>query len=213
MKQFIIGRKLGMTQIFGEKGIVVPVTVVQAGPCVVVQLKTKEKEGYDAIVIGFEDIKKNRANKPMAGAFKKANVTPKRVLREFHVEDINAFKVGDTITCETFNVGDMIDVTSRTKGRGFTGTIKRWNFHRQKETHGNSRSVRVPGSLGANSDPSRVFKNKKMPGQYGNEQVTILNLTIAGVDKDKNCLLVKGGIPGPEGVLVSVRNAVKGGAK
>ena len=211
--KYIIGRKLGMTQIFGDKGIVIPVTVIEAGPCVVTQIKTKEKDGYSAIQIGFEDVKKNRVNKPIGGVFKKAGVAPKGVLREFHVEDPNAFKIGDIITCETFAANDVVDVTAKTKGHGFSGTIKRWNFHRQPMTHGNSRSHRVVGSLGANTWPARVFPNKKMPGHYGCEQVTIQNLTIVRVDKDKNCLLVKGGVPGAEGALVAVRTAVKGGTK
>ena len=203
-----------MTQIFGDKGIVIPVTVVQAGPCVITQIKTDEKDGYSSVQIAFEDIKKNRANKPEAGHFKKAGVTPKRVLREFRVDDISAHKIGDVITVETFTIGDIVDVTARTKGRGFTGVIKRWNFSRQQMSHGNSRSHRAPGSIGANSDPSRVFPGKKMAGQYGNEQVTIQNLTIVGVDKAKNCILIKGGIPGPDKALVVIRNAVKsGGAK
>lgn len=207
-----------MTQIFGDKGIVIPVTVVEAGPCVVTQIKTKEKDGYDAVQIGFEDAKKNATNKPSAGLFKKAGVTPKKVLREFRIDDNGTaeaptYKLGDVIACDLFAVNDIVDVTSKTKGHGFSGTIKRWNFHRQRMTHGNSRSHRVPGSVGSNSDPSRVFPGKKLPGQYGHEQVTIQNLTIAGVDKAKNCLLIKGGIPGPDGSLVGIRTAVKGGKK
>lgn len=213
MFKYILGRKIGMTQIFGDKGVVIPVTVLEAGPCVVIQIKTLEKDGYWAVQVAFEDIKKARANKPRTGAFKKAGTAPKRIMREFRLEAEPTFKVGDTITCETFAAGDIVDVTSRTKGRGFTGTIKRWNFARQRMTHGNSRSHRVPGSIGANSFPSRVFPGQKMTGQYGNEQVTIQNLTVVRVDKDKNCILIKGGIPGPDGALVSVKTAVKRGDK
>ena len=213
MKNEIIGRKIGMTQVFGDKGVVIPVTVVEAGPCTVVQIKNMEKDGYDAVVVAFEEIKKQRATGARTGIFKKANTSPKRVLREFRLDEPATVAVGDIVSADVFKSGDIVDVTARTKGRGFTGTIKRWNFNRQRETHGNSRSVRVPGSLGSNSDPSRVFKNKKMPGQYGNEQVTIQNLTIVRVDKDKNAILVKGGIPGPNGILVSIKTAVKGGKK
>ena len=209
----IIGRKLGMTQVFGEKGIVIPVTVIEAGPCVVTQIKTKEKDGYDAVQFAFEEIKKNRVNKPMAGTFKKAGTTPKRFIREFRVEGENTYKVGDIITCEVFAPGDLVDVTAKTKGHGYTGTIKRWNFQRQRMTHGNSRSHRVPGSTGSTSSVSRVFKNVKMAGHFGNEQVTIQNLTVVKTDKDKNCILVRGGIPGADGAFVSVNTAVKGGAK
>jgi len=202
-----------MTQTFTENGAVIAVTVVEAGPCVVTQIKNNEKDGYWAVQVAFEDIKKNRTNKPRAGAFKIAGTTPKRIVREFRVEGEPTFKVGDTITCEVFAQGDIVDVTSRTKGRGYTGTIKRWNFARQRMTHGNSRSHRVPGSIGACAYPGRVFPGKKMTGQYGNEQVTIQNLTIVKVDKDKNCLLIKGGIPGPDGALVTVKPAVKRGDK
>ena len=209
-----------MTQIFdtegkfGAKGTVVPVTVIEAGPCVVTQIKTEGVDGYAAVQVAFEDIKKNRTNKPQAGHFKKAGVTPKRILREFRVTTQGAeLKVGDVITCDMFSAGDLVDVTARTKGRGFTGVIKRWNQRRQPMSHGCSVTHRAPGSMGANSFPSRVFPGKKLAGQYGNEQVTISNLTIVKVDKEKNCLLVKGGVPGPEGALVSIRTAVKGGAK
>jgi len=204
-----------MTQIFGDKGVVIPVTVVRAGPCVISQLKTEEKDGYNAVQIAFEDKKKNRTIKPEAGLFKKIGVAPKKFLKEFRVETTEGLSVGDVITCETFKEKDIVDVTANTKGRGYAGVIKRWNFARGTMSHGNSRAHRAPGSLGANSDPSRVFKNKKMSGHYGNEQVTIQNLAIVGVDKDKNCILIKGGIPGPNGALVVIKNAVKnnGGAK
>jgi len=213
MKQ-ILGTKMGMTQVFGEKGVVVPVTVVQAGPCVVLQVKNKAIDGYDSIVVGFDDKPKRLVNKPEAGVFKKAGVEAKRHRREFRQSEGHEFKVGDAITVETFNEGDVVDVTSKTKGRGFTGVIQRWNQSRVGPmSHGTGPVHRHVGSMGANSDPSRVFKNKKMAGQYGNEKVTIQNLTIVKVDPVKNVLLIKGGIPGPEGALVTVKTAIKGGAK
>jgi len=210
MGKYIIGRKLGMTQVFGDKGIVIPVTVVEAGPCVITQIKEKDKDGYVAVQIAFENIRKNLVNKPMAGVFKKANTTPKRILKEFRVEDASNLKVGDTITCETFAVGDVVDCTSKTKGRGFTGVIKRWNQQRVGSmSHGTGPIHRSVGSMSAHTEPSRVFKNKHMAGQYGVEQVTIQNLTVVKIDAAKNCLFIKGGIPGPDGALVSVKTAVK----
>ena len=210
----ILGTKLGMTQVFGDKGIVIPVTVVQAGPCAVLQVKTAAIDGYDAIVVGFGDKPKRLVNKPDAGAFKKAGVDGKRYRKEFRVAPGHTYKVGDEIKVDVFAVGDVVDVTAKTKGRGFTGVIQRWNHSRVGPmSHGTGPVHRHVGSMGANSDPSRVFKNKKMAGQYGNEKVTIQNLSIVKVDPVKNVLLVKGGIPGPEGALVTVRTAVKGGAK
>jgi large subunit ribosomal protein L3 len=208
MEKFILGKKLGMTQIFDKSGKVIPVTVIQAGPCVVTQIKTDGMDGYCAVQVGFDEIRKNLVNKPRMGVFKKAKVSPRRHLREFAVSSADGIELGSEIKCGIFAEGDQVDVTSRTKGRGFTGVIKRWNQHRGPMAHG-SGYHRGVGSMGAHTEPSRVFKNKHMSGQYGNEQVTIQNLTIVKVDKDKNCLLVKGGIPGPEGVLVSVKNAVK----
>ena len=211
----ILGTKMGMTQVFGDKGVVVPVTVVQAGPCVVLQVKTVAVDGYDAIVVGFGDKPKRLANKPEVGAAKKAGVEPKRHKREFRLDAGHEFKVGDVIGADTFAEGDIVDVTSKTKGRGFTGVIQRWNQSRVGPmSHGTGPVHRHVGSMGANSCPSRVFKNKKMAGQYGNERVTIQNLEIVKVDTAKNVLLIKGGIPGAEGVLVTVRSAVKkGGVK
>jgi len=213
----ILGTKLGMTQIFGDKGVVIPVTVVQAGPCVVLQVKTEAIDGYNAIVVGFGDKPKRLTNKPEQGAFKKAGVDPKRHRKEFRVDAGHEFKVGDEIKADTFAEGDVVDVTAKTKGRGFTGVIQRWNHSRVGPmSHGTGPVHRHVGSMGANSDPSRVFKNKKMAGQYGNEKVTIQNLTVVKVDTAKNVLLIKGGIPGPDGALVTVRTAVKsvkGGAK
>jgi len=206
----VLGVKRGMTQIFGDKGIVIPVTVVEAGPCVVVQVKTKEIDGYSAIVVGFMDKRKGLVNKPMTGQFKKAGTTPKRYLKEFRVDENHEYKVGDEFKCDIFAEGDVVDVTAKTKGRGFTGVIQRWNYARVGPmSHGTGPVHRHVGSMGANSDPSRVFKNKKMAGQYGNEQVTIQNLMVAKVDLDKNVLLIKGGIPGPDGALVVVKEAVK----
>jgi large subunit ribosomal protein L3 len=210
MVKQIIGKKLGMTQIFTEKGLVVPVTVVEAGPCVITQIKTEAVDGYNAIQVGFADIRKNLANSPRTGTFKKAGVAPKRYLREFRVDSVEGYTIGQEIKCDVFIEGDVVDVTARTKGRGFTGVIQRWNQARVGPmTHGTGPIHRSVGSMGANSDPSRVFKNKHMAGQYGNEQVTIQNLTIVKVDTERNCLLVKGGIPGAEGCLVTVKKAVK----
>jgi large subunit ribosomal protein L3 len=210
---YIIGRKIGMTQVFGDKGIVIPVTVVQAGPCIVTQLKSMDKDGYTAVQIAFEEQKKQRTNKAEAGHFKVAGTTPKKTIREFRVEGTGELKLGDVIAVNAFTAGDFVDVTANTKGHGFTGAIKRHNFSMQNNTHGNSRTTRMQGSIGACSTPARVFKNKKMPGHYGNEQVTVQNLTIVKVDKEKNCIFIKGGLPGPTGALITVKNAVKRGAK
>jgi len=206
----ILGIKRGMTQIFGDKGVVIPVTVVEAGPCFVVQVKTMEIDGYEAIVVGFMDKRKNLVNKPMTGQFKKAGIAPKRYLKEFRVEAGHEFKVGDEFKCDIFAQGDIVDVSAKTKGHGFTGVIKRWNQARVGPmSHGTGPVHRHVGSMGANSCPSRVFKNKHMAGQYGNENVTIQNLEIVKVDTDKNVLLIKGGIPGQDGAMVTVKQAVK----
>jgi len=213
MKKYIIGRKLGMTQIFTPDGKRIAVTVIQAGPCTVMQIKTIEHDGYEAIQVAFEDIKvKSRVSKPDAGQFKKVNTAPKRFVREFRVTTVDAEprKVGDIITCDVFAEGDVVDVTSRTKGHGYSGVIKRWNHARVGSmSHGSGPIHRSVGSVGANTFPAHVFKNRQMPGQFGCDQVTIQNLTIVKVDKEKNCLLVKGSVPGAEGALVSVRTAVK----
>ena len=213
MSKFILGKKLGMTQVFGEKGEVTPVTVVEAGPCFVVQVKGHESDGYQAVQIGLGEQRKNKATKPQQGHFKKAGVAPQKVLREFRVENVGEFQPGQEIKCDVFEVGDMVDVTAKTRGRGFTGVIQRWNHSRIAMTHGAGPVHRHVGSMGANSDPSRVFKNKKMAGQYGHERVTIQNLEIVKVDVAKNCLLIKGGIPGPAGCLVTVKTAKKAAAK
>lgn len=208
MKKAIIGKKLGMTQVFTSDGLVVPVTVVEAGPCVVVQNKTKEHDGYDATVVAFGETKEKRVNKPAMGIFKKANVAPRKILREFKFDE-NNFELGSEIKCDIFAEKDMVDVTGNTRGRGYTGVIQRWNQHRLKMTHGVSVSHREVGSMGANSSPSRVFKNKNMPGHYGNEQVTIQNLEIVKVDADRNILLVKGCVPGPKGAYLVIKETVK----
>lgn len=209
MNKAIIGRKLGMTQLFSQDGKVIPVTVIEAGPCPVVQVKTTERDGYAAVKLGFDRVDEKKLNKPDAGLFKKAGVPAQKVLKEFRLDNAEAMEVGSVITCETFQAGDKIDVSGVTKGHGFTGVIKRWNNHRLKETHGVGPVHREVGSMGANSSPSRVFKGKKMPGQYGHENVTILNLEVVKVDKERNVLLVKGAVPGPVKGIVTIRNSVK----
>ena len=211
MKKAILGKKIGMTQVFTEDGQLIPVSVIQAGPCQVVQKKTEEVDGYTAVQVGYEDKKEIRANKPEKGHFQKANVPVKKYLKEFKLDNAAELNVGDELTVEQFADGDVLDVTGTSKGHGFAGTIKRWGTHRGPMTHG-SHYHRGPGSLGACSDPSRVFKGKKMPGHYGVVKVTIQNLDLVKIDKERNLLLVKGSIPGPKGGLVVVRNAVKANA-
>ena len=203
----ILGKKVGMSQIFTSTGLVIPVTVVEAGPCYVSQKKTVEKDGYNAVQLAFVDVKPSRITKPELGHLKKANITPKKYLKEF---DINGegLEIGAEIKCDVFKAGDVVDVTGTTKGRGFTGTIQRWNHSRGPMSHG-SGYHRGVGSMGSSADPSHVFKNKKMAGQYGNERVTIQNLEIAKVDASRNLLLIKGAIPGANGNLVFVKSAVK----
>ena len=210
MKKGIIGKKIGMTQIFDEAANVVPVTVIEAGPCVVVQKKTTETDGYDSVQLGFEDIADKKLTKPVAGHFAKAGVAAKRHLKEFRLEGAKDMNVGDIIAADTFAAGDRVDVTGITKGHGYSGVIKRWNCHKLRMTHGVGPVHRQPGSMGANSSPSRIFKNKKMAGQYGNEQVTVQNLNVVRVDAEKNLIAVKGAIPGAKGGIVFVRNTVKG---
>lgn len=209
MKKAIIGKKLGMTQVFTPEGLVVPVTVVEAGPCPVVQVKNNEKDGYDALVVAFDKQKAQRVNKPKTGAFKKAGVDTYRVLKEFKFENTSDYSLGQEIKADIFAEGDKVDVTGTTRGRGFTGVIQRWNQHRLKMTHGTGPVHREVGSMSANSTPSRVFKNKNMPGHYGVERVTIQNLDIVKVDPSRNIILVKGAIPGPKGSIVTIKEAVK----
>ena len=208
MKKAIMGKKIGMPEIFDENGKVVPVTVVEALPNMVVQIKTVEKEGYDAIQVGFGEIRERLVNKPRLGQFQKAGVQPKRVLKEFRLEDISSFEIGAEITVETFAAGDRIDVSGVSKGKGFEGVIKKWNFHRGPETHG-SKFHRAVGSMGASSSPSRTFKNKKMPGHMGHVNRTVLNLEIVRVMPEKNVILIRGGIPGPNKGVVVIRDTVK----
>lgn len=209
MKKAILGKKLGMTQIFTPDGLVVPVTVVEAGPCAVVRKKTIDKDGYEALVVAFNQTKENRLNKPQLGVLKKANIGPHKILREFKFEDASGFEIGSEIKADIFTEGDIVDVSGTTRGRGFTGTIQRWNAHRLKMTHGVGPVHREVGSMGANSTPSRVFKNRKMPGQYGAEKVTIQNLEVVKVDSERNILLIKGCLPGPKGSIVTIKEAVK----
>ncbi len=208
MKKGIIGKKIGMTQIFDEIGNVIPVTVIEAGPCVVAQKKTAEKDGYDALQLGFAEVKEKHLTKPEIGHFAKANVPMRKHLKEFRLEDCSA-NVGDFITVDTFAIGEKVDVTGMTKGRGYTGAIKRWNHHMLGSTHGIGPIHRQVGSMGANSTPSRVFKNKKMAGQYGNEQVTVQNLKIVKIDSEKNLIAIKGAIPGAKNGIVFIRDSVK----
>ncbi|HIS49041.1 MAG TPA: 50S ribosomal protein L3 [Candidatus Gallacutalibacter pullistercoris] len=209
MQKGIIGKKIGMTQIFDETGKVIPVTVVEAGPCVVSQKKTVENDGYAAIQVGFGDLKAHRVNKPMKGHFAKGNVAPKRTLREFRLEDTDAYNVGDLIKADIFAVGDKVDVTGTSKGKGYAGAIKRWGLHRLKETHGTGPVARHAGSNGPVSDPSRVFKGKRLPGHMGAEQVTVQNLMVAKIDAENNLIAVKGAVPGPNGGIVVIRDSVK----
>ena len=212
MQKGIIGKKLGMTQLFDENGKVVPVTVIEAGPCTVVQKKTIEKDGYEAVQFGFDQIPENRVeklvNKPDAGHFKKAGVAPMRKLREFRLDDCAAYEIGQVVKADVFEEGEKIDITGITKGRGYTGAIYRWNQHTGPMAHG-SKYHRGLGSMSANSDPSRVFKNKHMPGHYGVERVTIQNLSIVKVDGERSLLLVRGAVPGPKEGLLLIRNTCK----
>ena len=209
MIKAIMGKKIGMTQIFDEQGRMIPVTVVEATPNVVVQIKTEENEGYNAIQIGFGEIRERLVNKPRKGTFAKAGVEPKRFLKEFKLEDISAYSVKDEITVTVFEAGEKVDVSGVSKGKGFQGVIRRWNFKRGPETHG-SKFHRAPGSQGASSDPSRTFKNRKMPGHMGHVKRTVLNLEIVKIMPEQNVILIKGGIPGPNKGTVVIRNSVKG---
>ena len=208
MKKGIIGKKIGMTQIFDEKGNVIPVTVIEAGPCVVAQKKTAEKDGYDAVQLGYQDAKEKHLTKAEKGHYEKAGVALKRHLKEFRLDDCSAINVGDVITADTFAAGDKVDVTGMTKGHGYSGVIKRWNHHHLRMTHGTGPIHRQPGSMGV-IDPARIFKNKKMAGQYGNEQVTVLNLKVVKIDSEKNLIAIKGAVPGAKDGIVFIRDSVK----
>ena len=209
MKKAIIGKKIGMTQIFDENGKVIPVTVVQAGPCVISQKKTVETDGYNALQLGYGDIRPKLVNKPLKGHFDKSDIAPKKTLREFRFADISAYNVGDIIKADVFESGEKVDVTGTSKGKGWAGVIKRWNFRRLKETHGSGPVVRKGGSIGACSDPSRVFKGKKMSGHLGAERVTVQNLAVVKVDVENNLIAIKGAVPGPKGGIIFIRNSVK----
>lgn len=209
MNKGLIGTKVGMTQIFDEKGNVVPVTVIIAGPCAVVQKKTNEKDGYEAVQLGYGDVKASRVNKPMKGHFAKLDVAPKKVLKEFRFDDCAAFNTGDILKADVFAAGDKVDVSGTSKGKGTAGVIKRWNMARLKETHGSGPVGRHGGSIGACSDPSRVFKGKKMAGHLGSEKVTVQNLDVVTVDAENNIIAIRGAVPGPKGGTVVITNAVK----
>lgn len=209
MKKGIIGKKIGMTQIFDESGKVVPVTVVEAGPCTVVQKKTVESDGYVAVQLGFGDISAKKVTKPAKGHFAKADVAPKKTLREFRLADISAMNVGDILKADVFAAGDRIDVVGTSKGKGYAGAIKRWNQHRLRESHGTGPVARHAGSNGPVSDPSRVFKGKRLPGHLGAEKVTVQNLTVVKVDAENNLMAIKGAVPGPNGGYVVIHDSVK----
>ena len=208
MKKGIIGKKLGMTQIFDEKGNVVPVTLIEAGPCVVAQKKTIENDGYEAVQLAYSEASKKNMTKPELGHFAKAGITPKKHLKEFRLADCSGLDVGTVVTVDTFAQGEKVDITGITKGHGYTGAIKRWNLAKLRMTHGVGPVHRQSGSMGV-IDPARIFKNKKMAGQYGNEQVTILNLVVVKIDAEKNLIAVKGAVPGAKGGIVFIRDSVK----
>ena len=209
MQKCIVGKKIGMTQLFDESGKMIPVTVVEAGPCVVVQKKTTENDGYEAVQIGFGDISEKAVNKPLKGHFAKAGVALKRVLREFRLDDCSALSVGDIIKADTFAVGDAVDVAGVSKGKGYAGTIKRFGNHRLKETHGSGPVARHAGSNGACSSPSRVFKGKGLPDHMGAENVTVQNLSIVKIDAENNLIAIRGAIPGAKGGVVFITDSVK----
>ena len=209
MNKGLIGKKIGMTQIFDEKGNVIPVTVIECGPCVVAQKKTAENDGYDAIQLGFMDAKAKHMTKAEQGHFEKNGLQLKKHLKEFRYEDCSKYNVGDVITVDTFAAGEKVDITGMTKGHGYSGVVKRWNCHKLRMTHGVGPVHRQAGSMGANSSPSRIFKNKKMAGQYGNEQVTVQNLKVVKIDSENNLIAVKGAVPGAKNGIVFVRNSVK----
>ena len=208
MKKGLIGKKIGMTQIFDEKGNMIPVTVVEAGPCVVVQKKTTENDGYEAVQLGYGDMKANKVNKPMKGHFGKADVAPKKVLKEFKLADTSSLNVGDIVKADIFAAGEFVDVVGTSKGKGTAGVIKRWNFGRLRESHGTGPVARHGGSLGV-IDPARIFKGKKMAGHLGTERVTVQNLSVVKVDVENNLIAIKGSVPGPKGGIVVIADSVK----
>ena len=208
MEKAIIGKKVGMTQIFDEAGHVIPVTVIEAGPCTVVQKKTAEKDGYEAVQLGYEDVAEKKLTKPELGHLKKAGVSAKKVLKEFKLKDCDKLNVGDTVDCSVFAAGDRVDVTGVSKGHGYQGVIKRWGAHRLKETHGSGPVHRHAGSMGSSTDPSRIFKGKIGAGHMGVDQVTVLNLDVIKVDTELGVIAVRGAIPGPKGGIVYLRNSV-----
>jgi large subunit ribosomal protein L3 len=208
MKKGIIGKKIGMTQIFDEKGNMIPVTVIEAGPCAVVQKKTTENDGYEAVQLGYGDMKANKVNKPMKGHFGKADVAPKKVLKEFKLADTSSLNVGDIVKADIFAAGEFVDVVGTSKGKGTAGVIKRWNFGRLRETHGTGPVARHGGSLGV-IDPARIFKGKKMAGHLGTERVTVQNLSVVKVDSENNLIAIKGSVPGPKGGIVVIADSVK----
>ena len=209
MKKAIIGRKVGMTQIFDEAGKVVPVTVIEAGPCVVVQKKTADKEGYDSVQLGFDECSEKKLTKPERGHIEKAGVAPQRHLHEFRLEDCSALNVGDVLKADVFKEGERVDVTGISKGKGYAGVVKRWNAGRPPTTHGGGPVHRHAGSMGSSTDPSRIFKGKIGAGQMGNEQVTVMNLDVVVVDEEMGLVAVRGAIPGPKGGVVALRSSVK----
>lgn len=208
MKKAILGRKVGMTQMFLSDGTMIPVTVIEAGPCPVVQKKTVANDGYDSIQVGFAEVRETLSNKPMIGHFAKAGVKVMRYLKEYRLDDASSYEVGQVLKADVFAVGDRVDVSGKSKGHGFQGTIKRYGAHRGPKTHG-SKSYRVIGSRGSGTYPGEVFKTKKMPGHMGSLNTTVQNLEVVRVDADRNLLLVKGAIPGAKGTIVSVKNTVK----
>ncbi len=209
MKNAIIGKKIGMTQIFDETGKVVPVTVIEAGPCVVAQKKTVEKEGYDSVQLGFEDIAEKKLTKPQKGHFEKASVAPKKYLHEFRLDDCESLNVGDVLTADVFAEGDHVDVTGISKGKGYAGVIKRWGAQRTPTSHGGGPVHRHAGSMGSSTDPSRIFKGKIGAGHMGVEQVTVQNLDVVKVDPEMNMIVLRGAVPGPKGGIVYIKSTVK----
>ena len=209
MQKAIIGKKVGMTQLFDETGKVIPVTVIEAGPCTVVQKKTVENDGYESVQLGFEDLADKKLTKPMKGHFEKAGVSAKKYLKELRLENCAAYNVGDVLKADVFAAGDKIDVVGTSKGKGYAGVVKRWNAHSQEHTHGVGPVHRSVGSTGANTDPSRVMPGKHMPGHLGAEQVTVQNLEVVKVDAEANMIAIRGAVPGPKGGVVFIKNTVK----